>query len=106
VQPEEGFMLWTDNMQIPVGAPHAYTAQKFMDFVYQPEVQADIAEYVNYVTPVKGVKEIVAKREPALAESQLIFPDPAILERAKIFRDLPPKDERRVDDAFQKVIGS
>ena len=36
--PEEGFMLFTDTMQIPVGAPHAFTAEKFMDFVYEPEI--------------------------------------------------------------------
>ena len=38
VLPETGGMLWTDNMQIPVGAPHAYTAEKFIDYIYQPEV--------------------------------------------------------------------
>ena len=27
-------------MQIPVGAPEAFTAEKFIDFVYEPEVQA------------------------------------------------------------------
>ena len=31
VAPETGVHLWTDNMQIPVGAPHAYTAEKFID---------------------------------------------------------------------------
>ena len=40
-----GLHVFTDNMQIPVGAPHAYTAEKFMDFVYDPEMQAQIAEY-------------------------------------------------------------
>ena len=45
-----------------------------MNYVYDPKVQADIAEYVNYVTPVSGVKQILAKRDPALARNQLIFP--------------------------------
>ena len=71
VAPETGVHLWTDNMEIPVGAPEPYTAEKFMDFVYQPEVQADIAEYVNYICPVKGVQgdphqaRSGARREPA-----------------------------------------
>ena len=51
VAPESGVHLWTDNMEIPVGAPEPFTAEKFMDFVYEPEVQADIAEYVNYICP-------------------------------------------------------
>jgi spermidine/putrescine transport system substrate-binding protein len=104
--PETGGHLWTDNMQIPVGAPEAYTAQKFIDFVYRPEVQADIAEYVNYISPVNGVKEILAERDPALAENQLIFPDEAFLENTFIFRGLKPEEEAELDEAFQKVIGA
>ena len=103
--PETGGHLWTDNMQIPVGAPHAFTAEKMMDFVYRPEVQADIAEYVNYMTPVKGVKEILAERDPAIAENQLIFPT-RDAPRNVIFRTLKPDEERKLTTAFQKVIGA
>jgi spermidine/putrescine transport system substrate-binding protein len=106
VVPETGGHLWTDNMQIPVGAPAAFTAQKFIDFVYRPEVQADIAEYVNYICPVEGVKEILAKRDPALAENQLIFPDEQFLADTFIFRGLEPEEEQELDEAFQQVIGA
>ena len=43
-QPKDGFMVFTDSMQIPVGAPQAFTAQKMIDFVYDPEVQAEITK--------------------------------------------------------------
>jgi spermidine/putrescine transport system substrate-binding protein len=106
ISPETGVHLWTDNMQIPVGAPDAYTAEKMIDFVYRPEVQADIAEYVNYICPVEGVQEILAKRAPELANNQLIFPDDETLSKAFIFRQLKPDEERELDEAFQKVIGA
>jgi spermidine/putrescine transport system substrate-binding protein len=106
VAPETGVHLWTDNMQIPVGAPEPYTAEKFIDFVYEPEVQADIAEYVNYICPVKGVKEILTERDPALGENQLIFPDEQTLEGAFIFRDLKPEEDEELSEAFQQVIGA
>lgn len=106
VAPESGVHLWTDNMQIPVGAPSPYTAEKMIDFVYQPDVQADIAEYVNYICPVEGVQEILAKRDPALASNQLIFPDDETLSNAFIFRQLKPEEEGELDEAFQKVIGA
>jgi spermidine/putrescine transport system substrate-binding protein len=106
VSPESGVHLWTDNMQVPVGAPHAFTAEKFMDFVYDPEVQADIAEYVNYICPVNGVKEILTERDPALGENQLIFPDDQTLEAAFIFRDLKPEEDEELSEAFQHVIGA
>ena len=73
-QPEEGFMIFTDSMQIPVGAPHAFTAQKMIDFVYRPEIQAALTEYIQYVPPVKGAREICEKRAQ-VAQSELVFPD-------------------------------
>jgi spermidine/putrescine transport system substrate-binding protein len=102
-QPEDGFMIFTDSMQVPVGAPHAFTAQKMMDFVYEPEIQAAITEYVNYVPPVKGVREIIAKRDPEIAESPLIFPD---LARSHNFKSFSVEDEQEIDAAFQAAIGT
>ena len=106
VAPETGVHLWTDNMQVPVGAPEAFTAQKFMDFVYQPEVQADIAEYVNYICPVDGVKEILTQRDPAIGENQLIFPNEETLSGGFIFRDLKPEEDQQLTEEFQRVIGA
>jgi spermidine/putrescine transport system substrate-binding protein len=102
-QPEEGFMIFTDSMQVPVGAPHAFTAQKFMDYVYRPEVQAKITAYVNYVPPVKGAREAVAEDDPELAENPLIFPD---LAKAHNFKSFPPEEEAEIEEAFQAAIGA
>jgi spermidine/putrescine transport system substrate-binding protein len=93
-------------MQIPVGAPHAFTAEKFIDYVYQPEVQAPIEAYINYICPVKGTKEVLGKDDPELAENPLIFPDQADFENLYIFRDLKPEEERELNDAFQQLIGA
>ncbi|MEA2420336.1 MAG: spermidine/putrescine transport system substrate-binding protein, partial [Thermoleophilaceae bacterium] len=106
VAPETGVHLWTDNMEVPVGAPEPYTAEKFMDFVYQPEIQAEIAAYVNYICPVKGVKEILQKQDPALGENQLIFPNDETLSNAFIFRLLKPEEDTQLTEAFQGVIGA
>jgi spermidine/putrescine transport system substrate-binding protein len=106
VLPESGGMLWTDNMQIPVGAPEPYTAEKFIDFIYQPEIEAPIEAYVNYICPVNGTKEVLAKTDKALAENPLIFPDAAFLDETHIFRGLKPAEETKLNDAFQKLIGA
>jgi len=106
VAPESGVHLWTDNMQIPVGAPHAFTAEKMIDFVYRPEVQADITEYVNYICPVEGVQEILTMRDPSIGQNQLIFPDEQTLSNAFIMRQVKPDEERELDEAFQQVIGA
>jgi spermidine/putrescine transport system substrate-binding protein len=104
--PPEGFMLWSDNMQIPVGAPHAYTAEVFMNFVYDPTVQAKIAEAINYVTPVRGVKEVLAEKDSELARNPYIFPSDKLLEDAHIFRELEPDEEQTLDARFQEILGA
>jgi spermidine/putrescine transport system substrate-binding protein len=106
VQPKEGFMLWTDNMMVPVGAPHAYTAEVFMNYVYDPKVQAQIEDYVSYVPPVKGVQQVLAKLDPPLAKSPLLFPDTQTLSRARVFMELAPAEEDKLNNAFQQVIGA
>jgi spermidine/putrescine transport system substrate-binding protein len=101
-QPDE-FMIFTDSMQIPVGAPHAYTAEKMMDFVYQPEVQALITENVAYVPPVKGAREALAKNDPELAHSPLVFPD---LSKAHDFKTFPPDELKKIDAAYERATGA
>ena len=64
----------TDNMMMPQKPPHPYAAETMMNYVYDPVIAAQIAAYVNYVTPVKGAKEELAKTDPETAENPLIFP--------------------------------
>jgi spermidine/putrescine transport system substrate-binding protein len=105
-RPDEGCNLWFDTMTIPAGAPNTAAALEFMNFVYEPEVQADIAAFVNYVTPVDGVKEILAKRDPKLAKSQLIFPSENFTKDCVPYTDPPGEqaDKDEVNEAWQEVV--
>jgi spermidine/putrescine transport system substrate-binding protein len=106
VQPEQGCSLWSDNMSIPVGAPNTAAAYEFMNYVYKPEVQAKIVEYVNYISPVKGVKEVLVNEDPELANNELIFPSEEFLENCWT-QVSPPGDEaeqKQVEQAFQDVV--
>jgi spermidine/putrescine transport system substrate-binding protein len=104
--PEQGAILWTDNMLMPQKPPHPYAAETFMNYVYDPEVAARIAAYVNYVTPVKGVQEILAKSDPKLAEDPLIFPSDADRAKLQPYPQLSPEDERTMVEEMQKVTGA
>jgi len=102
--PTEGCMLWSEDMVIPIGAPNPTAAEAFMNYVYEPEVQANIAEYVNYVTPVEGVKEILAKRDPELANNQLIFPSASFTKKCSGTPVLEGEEEQNVIKAFDAVL--
>ncbi|HSI80592.1 MAG TPA: spermidine/putrescine ABC transporter substrate-binding protein [Solirubrobacterales bacterium] len=106
VMPDEGCSLWADNMVIPVGAPNPTAAYEWMNYVYEPQNQAQIANYNYYFTPVKGVKEILERRGSDAAESELVFPTDEFT--ADCFtQDTPPggpEAEQRVEQAFEAVI--
>ena len=99
-------MLFTDNMMIPAKAAHPYAAETMMNYVYDPQVAAKIAAYVNYISPVKGIKEVLQKEDPKVASNPLIFPTAA--DRAKLvaYPNLSPADERQMRDRMAEVTGS
>ena len=86
VVPKEGAAIWTDNMCIPLHAAHPRDAMIYMDWVYQPQIAAMLADYINYITPVTAVQPIFQKEAAqatskddkdyytGLAQSPLIFP--------------------------------
>ncbi len=104
VMPDEGCILWSDNMVIPVGAPNPDAAYAFMDYVYDPANQAQIAAYNNYITPVKGVQEIFQQDDPELAESELIFPTNEYTANCSTQGDPPADGEQEVEDRWQQLI--
>ncbi|MDQ3067075.1 MAG: spermidine/putrescine ABC transporter substrate-binding protein [Actinomycetota bacterium] len=104
VIPDEGGMIWTDNMLIPKGGD-VFTASTFMNFVYDPKIAAQIEAYVNYICPVEGAKEAIRSIDESLADNPLIFPDEATLAQVKIF-DAEAADNQEYKAAFQEVIGA
>ncbi|TFG73579.1 MAG: spermidine/putrescine ABC transporter substrate-binding protein, partial [Solirubrobacterales bacterium] len=104
VMPDTGCILWSDNMVIPVGAPNPDAAYAFMDYVYDPANQSQIAQYNSYITPVKGVQDIFQKDAPDLAESELIFPTDEFTGDCTTQTDPPADGEQEVEDAWQQLI--
>jgi spermidine/putrescine transport system substrate-binding protein len=103
---EEGNPLFTDNMMMPVGVEHPYAAETMMNYVYEPEVAATIAAYVNYISPVKGVKEVLLERDPDIADNPLIFPPDDVAAELYPYPALSPKDEQTMQEAMAKVVGA
>jgi spermidine/putrescine transport system substrate-binding protein len=105
-RPKDGCDTFFDQMVIPIGAPNTAAALEFMNFVYRPEVQADIAEYVTYVTPVAGVQEILRQRDPKLGNDPLIFPTEEEIAPCSEDPNPPggPEDQAEVEAAFQEVV--
>jgi spermidine/putrescine transport system substrate-binding protein len=103
VVPDEGAILWTDDMAIPRGAAQPYGAEVWMNYVYEPEIAARITDYVGAISPVAGVQDLVSRK---LAENPLVFPDEATRSRLVSTVDLSPADERTMNERFAAVTGA
>ncbi|MFF0718434.1 extracellular solute-binding protein [Micromonospora sp. NPDC003816] len=106
VVPDSGVTLWSDNMLVPNKATHKGNAEALINHYYEPAIAAQLAAYVNYICPVQGAQEEMEKIDPELAANPLIFPDEAILSKARVFMALDEQQEREYETKFQQVIGA
>jgi spermidine/putrescine transport system substrate-binding protein len=114
--PTDGGLLWTDNMVIPVGAQHPVDAITLMDYVYEPQVAAEITEWVAYITPVPSAKDQILadadavpnsateKALRALAASELVFLPPEASKDLHSYAPLTPEQILPWTDAFRRFI--
>jgi spermidine/putrescine transport system substrate-binding protein len=106
--PESGGTISGDNMMIPytATAEAKASAEKLINWYYDPAIAAEVAAYVNYVTPVKGAQAEMEKIDPALAASEFIFPTEKTMANLSVFRSLTPTEETTWTEAFQKAAGN
>lgn len=113
VVPDEGALFWTDAMCVPMHAQHPADAIALMDFVFDPEIAATIAAWVNYITPVPQAQDILLARADqtddadeaaslrAVAESPLVFVSDEDRARLRSYRELRTADELTLwDEVF------
>jgi spermidine/putrescine transport system substrate-binding protein len=105
-RPTDGCDLFFDQAVIPVGAPNTPAALAFLNFAYTPANAAKITDYVQYVTPVAGVREILQKEDPKVANDPKIFPTEEEIAPCSEDPDPPggPEDVAEVEEAFQEVV--
>jgi len=106
--PDSGGTISGDNFIIPstASAEGKASAEKLINFYYDPAIAAEVAAYVNYVCPVKGAQAEMEKIDPELASSPFIFPDAAMSAKLNVFRSLTPAEETTWSEAFQKAAGN
>ena len=106
VIPPRGGLLWSDNMVVPIGSPHKKNAEILMNYYYDPAVAAQVADYVEYICPVRGAQQFLKKDDPEVAANRLVFPTEADLARVKVFRAMAAQEENTVSTKFQSVLGA
>ncbi len=104
--PSTGHMIWSDNFVIPNQAQHKKNAEQLINYYYDPKVMAQVADWVNYIPPVKGTKDALTADDPDVADNPLIFPDDEVRAHAHVFRGLSEDEETKYNKQFQSLIGA
>jgi spermidine/putrescine transport system substrate-binding protein len=86
-----------------MGATHKKNAEALINYYYDPKNAAELAAWVNYITPVVGAYEEALKLDPELAENKLIFPDEQFLSLTHAFRALTSEEEQSFATAWGRV---
>lgn len=104
--PAAGYVISSDNLLVPVNARHKTNAEKLIDHYYEPRTAARLAAYINFVCPVDGVRDELAKIDKAMADNVLILPDEEMAARSHAFRSLSAEEETAYEEKFAKLIGA
>jgi spermidine/putrescine transport system substrate-binding protein len=107
VYPDEGSVIFTDNMLIPKGAKNKYTAELMIDWVYDVDRAAALANFIYYISPVKGVAEAIKALDPDIATNPLLFPPPEVV--AKQYPESSWDDETvesQINELYADLAGA
>lgn len=101
VIPVEGANFWVDNLVIPLGATNVPLAHVFLDYLLDPRVAADIANYTAYGSPNQAAVDLGLIDEELLANPG-IYPDEET--EARLFRVIQDSDlEQAYNDAWDEL---
>jgi len=100
VIPKEGAPLWVDLIQIPIDAPHPENAHRFIDYLMEPEV---IAQITNTVGQANGNAASLPYISDAIREDPTIYPSAEVHERLTIDQSWPTAVTREVNRAWARI---
>lgn len=115
--PSEGGVLWTDNMVLLKNIKNPVSSMMLIDWYYQPKIAAEVAEYVNYITPVPSAKRYVLQDAAnasgsdkatltSIAKSPLVFPTAADYSKLHRYRTLNNSELETWNNIFEPVYQS
>lgn len=98
--PDEGTNKWVDAMCIPKTAQNKDYAEKFINFMLDPENSAQNVEYIWYSTPNTAAIEILGED---YTEDPIMNPSKEVMEKTEVFLDLSLDVLKLYDEAWIEV---
>ncbi len=100
---EQGFNLFVDAMCIPTCCANKEAAERFINFLCDPEISGQNMDALGYATPETAAKEYM---DPELANNPVSYPDAETLANGTSFSFLPIEITQYVEQLFMQVRNS
>ena len=101
--PEEGYNLFIDAMCIPKNAQNKEAAEKYINFLCDPEIMAANLEFLGYSAPASEAKQYM---DEELVANEIAYPSEDVLARGVTFENLPTDTVQYMNDLFNSVKAS
>ncbi len=83
--PKTGTNKWVDGLCIPTDAENKDYAEKFINFMLEPENAVQNIDYIGYSTPNKAALEMLSED---VKSNTVAYPDKTLLDKCESFIDL------------------
>ena len=83
--PKEGSNLWFDNFVIPKTSKNIDGAHAFINFMLDPEVAAQNADYVGYSSPNAAAWDLM---DPEVIEDERFYPSEELRDKLEVYENL------------------
>lgn len=98
--PKEGGNLWFDMLAIPKDSKNVKEAHAFINYLLQPEVIAQVSDYVGYANPNPKAGDLMDQN---VRTDAAVYPPQEVLDKLYVNSELPPKVQRLMTRSWTKV---
>lgn len=85
VIPKDGLSLQQDNFVVPTGSKNLKNVYKFINFIYEPEISAEISKTFPYENPNVAARKYIPQ---STLDDQAIYPPSAAKKGAEYLKDI------------------
>ncbi|PSS56656.1 polyamine ABC transporter substrate-binding protein [Pseudomonas sp. BBP2017] len=100
VIPKEGGNLWFDMLAIPKDSTNVKEAHAFINYLLQPEVIAQVSDYVGYANPNLKAGDLM---DQSVRTDAAVYPPQEVLDKLYVNSELPPKVQRLMTRSWTKI---
>ncbi|MDB6023295.1 MAG: polyamine transporter substrate-binding protein [Pedosphaera sp.] len=97
--PRECSQIWLDNLAVPAHAPHRELAEKFLNFILDAKIGAQLSAFTQFASPNQAARQFIP---PADLNNPAIYPPAETMSKLEFLEDLGGKT-RIYDEIWTQV---